>query len=228
MRLKTKIITKEEQVRQSDENRSRKIYRVNNIFLAIGLSMLLTFIDGYVEWEFPKKLELRVEIKTSVNAVIKCYMDTGEGYSESESARSVIYSGDAFQTVRFPLKVQTIYHMRLDPLDRGGDFSIRDMKLYDNLGFPIRDIATTSLRPNNQIQNLRISKETLHASTSPGANDPSFEMMVEYPISFKTVCPMSCRFKKSALINFEHSLKVFCVSVIVFISGLFMFPARSI
>lgn len=195
----------------------------NSVLVSFSIAFVFVFVDAICEWNLPHRLELRIDMKSSVNAIAKVYYDIGHGLNEKDSKFYKITNREAFQALKFSLPKKPIQRLRFDPLNRAGSFSIQGITLFDDLNRLIQPIKLQALYPLNQIRSLKIEDKVLMVETEPDAYDPMLSLKLEYPLSLASVYPVIWRIKDNFIEKFGHMRKAFCV--VFLISWIAMFFA---
>lgn len=187
----------------------------NRIAVIFAITFFVVTVDAYNEVKIPRRLELRIDMKSSVDSFAKVYFDMGSGYEEKDSAFYKVVSGKEFQTLYFTLPQKPIYRLRLDPLKRAGEFSILRIGLFDDCHHLIQSINLQAITPHNQIAEFDRDDKRIVAVTKSNAHDPILNLLLDsYPVSLASVYPVKKRVKDIFTDNSSH---VGCVFFTVFL-----------
>lgn len=150
--------------------------------------------DVLTEEDLPWKFYLYYELKASVPTNTQVFLDFGKGYQEQHSFRFKVDASNKYVPLIFKLPKQDIFGVRIDPMDRTGVFSIRNIAFKDEFGNLIKQISVEKVRTNQDIGRIKIDNATLSVQTTRDGRDPSMILDLKYPINYSTIYPLYKRF----------------------------------
>lgn len=158
--------------------RPKNLPKIATLFVLTVLYLLgIWFLHAKISSSF-----LEVSIKTASAETAQFYFDTGQGFSEGQSAALWVDSVDFFGQYRFPLPHETINHLRFDPPSTEGAVIIKKVIVTDGLGRTIRHIPLHRLYPLLQIEKSILQGEHLTITATQGAADPQIGIYMLNPL----------------------------------------------
>lgn len=147
------------------------------IFIVIFVVVFLTKDETKPSWY------LCISIKSSVNTQMQIFYDVGKGLNPTDSTSlDIKQSKKEFISLRVLLPNKPIYYIRIDPLNQGGSFMLKDIKILNGFNQIIYPVDINAVQPLNQISNMSIRNNILSADTITKANDPMMFLDLEYPL----------------------------------------------
>jgi len=163
------------------------IYKNQNIFILIIISILISGVVGYKHFLEINKLYFVIEMEASTAGTSQIFIDTGNGYNEKESIAWHVRPG-IIKKYSFPLPELKIKSLRFDPLNLASTIKIKKLGIENALSENYKNFLDKSLIPIQQINRLEVSEDVLLIHTTENANDPIIEIansLVDRKISWK-------------------------------------------
>ena len=176
------------------------------VLAALCIASVFTMIDIFQEWKVPE-VYLEIAIEASVDSIAQLYYDVGYGLNEKDSSTHMLRK-KILETFRFPLPRGQIRYLRFDPLDGEGSFSLRHIHLFDELDGVIRTIDLKSVKPLDQIGEMKSGNGALTIETTAKADDPKLYLDLEYPLEYRPTRYIAANQK----VILRHFLLVFVLS----------------
>ncbi len=147
-----------------------------SMFAFVGNRGLIKNSWHYAQYQYPTLPdEMRLELDLAANASsgIQLFWDTGTGYRQEDSDWQTIADHRGLQTIRFPLPLEGLKALRLDPRENPGNLSIRGIRVVDwgNRTHAVLNLEDV-LHPAREIERLTIQDDRLLLETTPDARDP--------------------------------------------------------
>ncbi len=147
------------------------------LFSAVGNRGLIRESLRCARWPAPRVepgLELQIDLAVDSPTPAQLFWDTGQGFSQTESAWCAYEPDSGLQTLRFPLpRGRPIRGLRFDPLTSAGEIRIRGIRLVDRARCTRLRLSPAGLRAGNQIASIEQGDDQTMIRTQPEATDPS-------------------------------------------------------
>lgn len=201
--------------------------KIRNIIAVIFvITLLIVAVNGWSEIKVPHKLELRVDMQSSVDSYGKVYFDMGSGYREKDSAHCRVVGGKRRQILRFPLPQEPICHLRFDPLKRPGEFKVFGIGLFDEYNHQVQAFDLQTITPKKHIAAFDVNDKRLVAVTKPNGYDPILDVALDFvPLSFTSVYPLEKRAMNVIAENYQYVGRAFFLTLLL--TGVAMWGAYS-
>ena len=116
-----------------------------------------------------------------MEAMAQAYYDTGAGLNEEQSSLVAVHPR-TMRSLSFPLSLQPVRQIRLDPLDRAGEFRLRRIRVTDGLGRVLYACPPESVQALHQIEALEVRNGGIEGRTASGADDPMLLVAIPHPL----------------------------------------------
>ena len=152
--------------------------------LAIALWIAALFSAYLIRQPEPSSGVLRVVMAAQAGHAFQVYFDTGDGYSESASARLPLVRTDGVPAeYAVPLPAARLKALRLDPVDAAGTVRLDRVVVQDRSGRVLREPVAGALQPVNQIASMEPTAEGGWRLCTAGAgDDPSVHWELTPPL----------------------------------------------
>jgi len=157
-----------------------------SIICALVIAALFSAMHARLLYRGARSFSLQISMRSSVSDKAVLYLDTGEGFSERETAISGVEGDNQFHIYDFPLPFKTINNFRFDPLTVSGIVSINNIAVVNGFGKSLFSIDLHALHPANQIKTFVLKNNTLDITIEDLANDPGILILLRSPLNFDT------------------------------------------
>lgn len=144
----------------------------SSILKAVGVTILFAAASTIVLPEIiPADPALVFDFQSDIGGAIEIFYDTGSGYRAEDSYRKYVASSDRWQEVRLNIAPGTYTSLRLDPLERAGSITIKNVRIVQDDRSEIA-IPISAFHQQHQILSMEEQNGQLLIRSIEGANDP--------------------------------------------------------
>jgi hypothetical protein len=127
----------------------------------------------------PPGLQLEFDLTSSGPSVAQLFWDSGQGISETESARQNHEPHQGQQTLRFPLPAKPLQNLRFDPRDNPGSVEIRGIRVIDAGQRTRAVLPLASLQAMQDVARLENKADSTLIQTVPNNPDAITQLTPE-------------------------------------------------
>ena len=130
---------------------------------------------------------LNISIQSSAYGSMQLYYDMGQGFSENNSTRTLIYPNKIERIYRMEIPKKPILNLRIDPPTSKGLFVLGNISITDGLGHPIKPfhVDLKKVFPNEDISVFRLMGSAFSLQTRDNAPDPQVHIPFTSPLFVK-------------------------------------------
>ncbi|MBN2383342.1 SGNH/GDSL hydrolase family protein [bacterium] len=146
-------------------------------FIIVTALISLTIVSNkWQEWY------LTLSIQSTVTGIVQVFFDVGRDFNAEDSVIGHIAKADTFFNFTFTLPDEPIKLIRIDPLNREGQFRLKNLAIINGLNQTVQRIELDSIKPLQQVCEISRDNDVYLADTVVGANDPIISLDLNYPL----------------------------------------------
>jgi hypothetical protein len=130
---------------------------------------------------------LNISVQSSTYGEMVLYYDLGQGLSENNSTRTIVYPDKSEHIYRMEIPGKPILNLRIDPPISKDTFVFGNISITDGLGHPAKPfhVDLKNVYPNEDISFFRLTGSMLSLQTKDDASDPQIHIPLAFPLLVK-------------------------------------------
>ncbi len=149
----------------------------------VSAAVCIPFLPGAKE--NLEVFSLQVTLTTRGHGRVQVYFDTGQGFSEQQSASQPLRPGSNAATYNLPLPSGVYRQFRFDPIDGDAPVSVQAMRIVADSGHVVRELPLAAVVPAHDIAALNHKAAALEIVPTPRSEDPQLLIRFDPPLEIK-------------------------------------------
>lgn len=162
-----------------------KLFTAPALFAAALVSAVvcIPFLPGAKE--NLEVFSLQVTLTTGGHGRVQVYFDTGQGFSEEQSASQPLRPGADPASYDLPLPSGAYRRFRFDPIDGDAPVTVQSMRIVSGSGHLVREIPTSAMTAAHDIAALHRKAGSLEIVPTARSEDPQMLIAFDPPLEIK-------------------------------------------
>ncbi|MDP3073388.1 MAG: hypothetical protein Q8N18_24060 [Opitutaceae bacterium] len=132
----------------------------------------------------PEYFRLEARVTSTSPGVLQVFYDDGAGIREERSARTEFPATATPRLIQVAAPPGPCLGLRLDPIDRGGTMTLRDLRIVSATGRLVATLPLEQFTTIQQVGTLRVHDGALELTVAPAHNDPQLSLTLSPPLDF--------------------------------------------